>query len=266
MILAEPGRTQWDLKWRMFKIPLRVHPAFWLVALIFSYEEGRHFSFVVISMACMFVSIVVHEYGHAFSGRYYGDNQNHTVLYWAGGLCVPGRGVPERWPRIAQLLWGPGAGFILGGIAAALYFTLDLHDEYKYEHYIKFTLYYLIWINGVWGLMNLFPVFPLDGGQICREIIRWKSSRHGDVLALTISIYTAIALIAGWIGYLIYLSGHGYKFDGRQLWPIFLFGSLAYSSYRARQQAIMYGDMDGYPTERREAWEQDPDWWKRGGR
>ncbi len=265
MIIAEPGRTQWDLKWSMFKIPLRVHPGFWLVALAFSYQKDIHFAFVMISIACMFVSVVVHEYGHAFCGRYYGDTRNYTILYYAGGLCVSDRGVPERWPRIFQLLWGPGAGFILGGIVigVAYWKQWDLFHPYDYYTWAASSL---MWFNLVWGVMNLFPVFPLDGGQICREIIRWKAPRHGDVLALTISIYTAIGLCFAWIGYQIYRTSRGHTFDGRDLWPIFLFGSLAYSSYRARQQAIMYGDMEGYPSERREAWEQDPDWWKRGGR
>lgn len=266
MILAEPGRTQWDLKWSMFGIPVRVHPLFWLIALLFSYDAKARPALVAINVVCIFISILIHELGHAFCGRYYGDDQNHTVLYWAGGLCISGKGVPERWPRINQLLWGPGAGFILGGIAAAVRYLAPLDLTQVRDLYLASAADSLLLINLVWGVINLFPVFPMDGGQICREIIRWKTPHHGDVLALTISIYTAILLIAFYIGWLIYRSGRGYTFDGRDLWPIFLFASLAYSSFRARQQVIMYGEMDGYPSERREPWEQDPDWWKRGGR
>ena len=266
MIIPEPNRTPWDLKWRMFNVPVRVHPGFWFVALCFSYDSHRPFALVVITIACMFVSILVHEFGHALCGRHYGDNQNRTVLYTMGGLCVSGRGVPERWPRINQLLWGPGAGFILGAVPTALYIAW-YYDYIQINNvYVVWMLSQMMWINLVWGIVNLFPVFPLDGGQICREIIRWKASNHGDLLSLTISIYTAIGMAVAWLAYLVYLNSRGYQFDLRELWPVLLFGSLAYSSFRARQQVLMYGEMEGYPSERREAWERDPDWWKHGGR
>jgi stage IV sporulation protein FB len=278
MIIPEPNRTPWDLKWRMFNIPVRVHPAFWFVTLCFSYispEEQRSiarnlsvipFSLVLITMACMFVSVLVHEFGHALCGRYYGD-KNHTVLYMMGGLCVSERGaVPERWPRINQLLWGPGAGFILAVAPTAAYFALRYGYVQIENMYVVWLILQLMWINLVWGLMNLLPVYPLDGGQICREIIRWKASNHGDLLSLTISFYTAIGVSIAFVGYLIYRSSQGYSFDVRQLWPILLFLSLAYTSFRARQQVMMYGEMESYPSERREAWERDPDWWKHGGR
>ena len=28
----------------------------------------------------------------------------------------------------------------------------------------------MLWVNIYWGLVNLLPVYPLDGGQIAREL------------------------------------------------------------------------------------------------
>jgi len=76
MILAEPGKTQFDLKWSMLGVPVRVHPLFWLITLFLSYHERMPFTLVLISIAAIFFSILVHEFGHALSGRYYGDRSN----------------------------------------------------------------------------------------------------------------------------------------------------------------------------------------------
>jgi Zn-dependent protease len=263
MMLQEPKSTQWDLKWTMLNVPVRVHPGFWFIALIFSFSQYLRFETVLLGVVVMFVSIMVHEFGHALCGRHYGDDENHVVLFHYAGLCVHGRGVPPRWPRIAQLLWGPLAGFILGILAR---FGLMLAGYQNVANpYVLYILDRLVWINLIWSAMNLAPLFPLDGGQIMREIVHWKAPQRGDRFALTISFYTGIIMVVGWLGYVAYLVSTTHEFDFRDLWPAFLFGSLTFESYRYRQHIMEYGEMGGL-EERREAWERDPDWWKHGGR
>ena len=266
MMLAEPKRTTWDLNWRMFRIPCRVSPWFWLVSFLFCYNFGKTpMAMVCIGIACMFVSIVVHEYGHAFAGRYYGDDENYTILYWMGGLCVGGKGTPPRMPRIIELLWGPGAEAILGAIAWGVIIAAR-HGAIHIENvYVWFALSNLMYISLIWAAFNLVPVFPLDGGQIMLEIVRWKAPGRGELFAFTISMCTAIVLTVATIGYAIYRSAH-HDYDPLDLLPAFIFGPLAFQSYQHRRHIALYGEMEGYAPERREAWEQDPDWWKRGGR
>src|SRR5208283_5752371 len=103
MIKLEPDPTLWDVKWRMLGVPVRVHPLFWLMALILSYTSGMRFGFVLVSMACILVSILVHEFGHAMCQRHYGDRGNYVVLYVFGGLAI-GRQQAGVWPRLAVLL------------------------------------------------------------------------------------------------------------------------------------------------------------------
>ena len=271
MILAEPGATRWDLKWSMFGIPCRVHPLFWLTTLFLSYNydptnpsKSIPFGFMAVTVACIFVSILVHEYGHAFAGRYYGDKGNYTVLTAMGGLCVPSIAT-ERMPRIIELLWGPGAGFILAAVATSLYFLTHYGIVQIGNDYVWVAIVTLMYINILWGVLNLFPVFPLDGGQILVELVRWKAPHRGDAFSFTISMYAAIALAVLAFLLAVYRSIRGDQ-DFRSMMPVVLFGILAYQSYQARQHIIMYGGMEGMAPERREAWEQDPDWWKRGGR
>lgn len=263
-IMLEPGRTAWDLKWKMLGVPVRVHPLFWLISLALSYNQEIRFPAVLLVMACMFVSIMVHEFGHALSHRHYGSRDMYVVLYHMGGLCISS-GTPRHWPRIMSLLWGPGAGFLLGipaYIAGAIVFgpkfpiaSVSIQNDTQY--YLIYMFDALVWINLVWGCVNLLPVFPLDGGQICREWIHWKRPSRGDRYAFTISFYMAIVVAVVSLVLFLYSGSR----DGRNLLPTFFFGSLAYSSYSLRRQLAMFGDMEDEGP--RQPWEQDADWWKK---
>ena len=117
MLLGEPAPTQADLHFRLFGFPVRVHPFFWVVSLLLG-MGGRDRpirSNVLIWVAVVFVSILVHELGHAFMQRYYGGHPWIT-LYGFGGLAScndcdrsprsqithsrwPGRWPGSCWPR-----------------------------------------------------------------------------------------------------------------------------------------------------------------------
>ena len=58
------------------------------------------------------------------------------------------------------------------------------------------TVRFLEWINLVWGFMNLLPIWPLDGGQIARELLKWLLPESGIRVSLVISILTAGLLAA----------------------------------------------------------------------
>src|SRR5437763_15143191 len=124
MFLLEPGHTPYDLSWRMFGIPVRVHPMFWLVGALMGFDlllpdarEGNGVVRFLLWIACFFVSILVHELGHIVMGRVCGS-EGHIVLYAFGGVAVQHRAIPLRWQRIAVSFAGPLAGFLLFGFVA----------------------------------------------------------------------------------------------------------------------------------------------------
>jgi membrane-associated protease RseP (regulator of RpoE activity) len=53
-------------------------------------------------------------------------------------------------------------------------------------------------VSVFWGAINLLPIYPLDGGQIAREVIMRLNQREGLQLSLVISLVTAgtMALVA----------------------------------------------------------------------
>ena len=74
MLLGEPPQTQYDLRFHVFGIPVRVHPWFWAIVVILGISGGGKTPPIdlLIWVGCVFVSILVHELGHAFTALAYG--------------------------------------------------------------------------------------------------------------------------------------------------------------------------------------------------
>jgi stage IV sporulation protein FB len=85
----------------------------------------------------------------------------------------------------------------------------------------------LLWVNIFWGLINLLPVFPLDGGNVARNILVQLDPMNGVRKSLWVSVITGglIALLA-----LVLL---------RSIYMAFLFGLLAFQSYQSLQSRTM---------------------------
>ncbi len=197
MFIGPEQRTQFDLNWRMFGIHVRVHPLFWLMALIlgWSFSEIYGVTVLLLWVACVFVSVLVHELGHVLMGRVFGS-RGHILLYGMGGLAIGSTELPRRWQRIAVLFAGPGAGFLLLGLVYLLDWYLEPEQqEPPTRIYVVLAFYMLLIINLWWGIMNLLPIYPLDGGQISMELFTAATPRKGAQMALGLSFALA-ALIA----------------------------------------------------------------------
>jgi stage IV sporulation protein FB len=195
--------TPLDLRWRMFGIPVRVQPFFWLVAILMG--PGRPADGVIWVLA-VFVSILIHEFGHALMAKRFGWDP-WIVLYGFGGLCFFQPPRDAVWRRIAVALCGPLAGFILAGVVWAIMLANNdpsqfgwrdvllgpRQAEWPENEQLHLLVVYLNYINVWWGLVNLLPVYPLDGGQISRVFLTWLNPRQGPRW----SAYLSIAVAAG---------------------------------------------------------------------
>lgn len=235
LTLGEPPATQADLHFRILGIPVRVHPLFWVVALLLGLSLGDPV-LVLIWVGVVFVSVLVHELGHATVQRYFGGRPWIT-LYSFGGLASCND--CDRSPR-AQLLIsiaGPLAGFLFAGLVVGFLmatgrfrgFELDwipLRWE-PFPPLVQVAVVALLFVNIFWGLMNLLPIYPLDGGQIARELFTLGNPRRGIIQSLGLSTATA-AIVA------VFSLSQG------EIYLCLLFGFLAYGSYQALQQYRNY--------------------------
>jgi Zn-dependent protease len=258
VIHAEPNRTAYDLNFRLFSVPVRVHPLFWLIAGALGYQRidrGRY-DLLLVWIACVFVSILVHEFGHILAGRLFGQ-RGYVVLHSFGGLAIGSSDLPRRGQRIFVSFAGPLAGFILLGLVQAFKFALGGEASSRIAREALDDLYQ---INLYWGLLNLLPIWPLDGGHISAEIFTAFSPRNGLRMALQLSIAVA-ALLA--INAVLVELGYSsfYLFGGGWFMALF-FVYFAGSNYQALQQLPRGRNWEDERWERA-PWERDPDEWKR---
>jgi stage IV sporulation protein FB len=265
LFLLEPAQTPYDLRWRMFGIPVRVHPLFWLITAILGWSWQRlGLEYVVFWVVCAFLSILLHELGHVWMGQLFGCH-GHIVLYGMGGLAIGSKDFANRWKRIAVSFAGPLIQFIPLGLAwyvSLNFVTLFSGDFIRSNSGEKlwYILQMLILINLFWPLLNLLPIYPLDGGQIGRELFNWFMRGHGVRASLGLSIVVS-GLLA--INALAASSGRPLIpwLPGGGLYTVFLFGMLALQNYQELQQVKSFTRTWDY--ERRDSWERDPDHWKK---
>ncbi|MEX2121996.1 MAG: site-2 protease family protein [Pirellulales bacterium] len=259
MISAEPPRTAYDLNFQVVGFPVRVHPFFWLVAILLSARRETEPWEVLLWICVVFVSILIHELGHALAFRYFGRDC-HIVLYHFGGLAVPderfGGFEPYRTqddsdsaPQIIISLAGPAAGFLFAALIAAAVYLSGYHFKYvsMFGSWLGFEigssgpvippkldlcLIMLFHVNITWGLVNLLPVFPLDGGRVSQTLFEKYRPHDGLRQSLVLSIAAAIFVAA--VGLLKY----------NEIYIAVMFGVLAYINYRLLQQVSGggYGD------------------------
>lgn len=248
MFWGEPPRTAWDLNFSLLGIPVRVHPMFWVITILLGTRAPDLVSLLAWT-AAVFVSILVHEMGHALAMRAYGFYP-WVVLHGMGGLASYQQAGTYRalghstLGQVTITAAGPGAEFLLAVVVGAL-LTLTGH-----EVSIAWVLGFLPWpsttdvvgspaftafvddllfISVFWAAINLLPVYPLDGGQIAREVLVRTHPRDGVRLSLMLSIVTAIAMAV---------------FAATQwesLYATLLFAYLAYASYAALQAYLGRG-------------------------
>lgn len=244
MLLTQtPPPTQYDLRFSIAGIPVRVHPLFWLIALLLG-SSGALVE-IPIWILVVFVSILVHELGHALAFRRYGI-QSHIVLHAMGGLTIPestpwGTGwasvSPSPKQEIAISLAGPFAGFLFavfvmliivftgGSLLTSRLFgflPLPLTAIMPFGGTIlSVFVTMLLWVNVFWGIFNLLPVFPLDGGQVTRNILVQYDPWDGARKSLWVSVIAGGVIAV--VGLLLMKS----------VYIALLFGLLAFQSYQS---------------------------------
>jgi Zn-dependent protease len=244
-LFQAPPPTRFDLRFSIAGIPVRVHPLFWLIALLFGSSAGspaRLLGWVI----AIFVSITIHELGHALALRRFGQ-ESQIILHGMGGLTVPesiswgGRYasvVVSPNQQIFISLAGPFSGFIFAALLLALSIPLGgvIIPNFIFGFvpfpYVLFpegweilTSFFmsLLWVNIFWGLINLMPVHPLDGGSVVRYILIQTDPLNGLRTSLWVSVIAGAAVAAA--GLLLLQSTY----------MAILFGLLAFQSFQALQ-------------------------------
>src|SRR5207237_6639106 len=117
-------------------------------------------------------------------------------------------------------------------------------------------------LNIFWGLVNLLPIWPLDGGQICRELCQKYRGRNGVRISLQISVLTAGAFAV--LALIEYANGKPLVpmlSFGQSLFSAIFFAIFAFTSWQLLQFVRRVGpDWDEEEERPRAPWQRDADW------
>ncbi len=246
LLFQPPPPTRYDLRFKLAGIPVRVHPLFWLIAVLLGSSSGGLLQ-LLIWVLVVFVSILMHEFGHALAMRHYGQS-SQVILHMMGGLTVPEQvSWGGGWANVALSpsqeifisLAGPASGFLLAGlviatvvvsggsiIMTALLGFIPLPSAVLLPFggsVLNAFVITLLWVNIFWGFINLMPVYPLDGGNVTRYILLKADPLDGVRKSLWVSVVAGILVAA--IGFFLLGS----------IYMAVLFGFLAFQSYQSLQ-------------------------------
>jgi Zn-dependent protease len=181
-------------RFRVAGIPVSVHLLFLLTAFATGSTRLERPAALLTWMAVVFVSVLLHELGHALAYRRLGCRPS-IELHGFGGTTT-GRGAErlshkqDAWVSFA----GPGTGFLLGGLVLAAQRLTPLGQV---DGLARTVVGDLLWVNIGWGLINLLPILPLDGGHIVSALVRSRSRDEtaGERRVHIISLVAAAVLL-----------------------------------------------------------------------
>jgi Zn-dependent protease len=173
-------------------IPVRVHLSFLIVSAFLGAGGRVTLAGLVQWVVVVFVGVLLHELGHALMGRSFGLAPQ-IDLEGMGGLTSWGRSGRRvgTLRSVAISVAGPFTGIAIGGAA---YFYQRLHGD-ALDVRLDALLSDVVWVNLGWGVLNLLPILPLDGGNVLRAIAQHlMSDDRGERAARYTSIAVAVAI------------------------------------------------------------------------
>lgn len=182
-------------------IPVIVRPSFWLVALLLGWGVASR-TLLIAWVIVVFVSVLAHELGHAFTARRFGARVSIT-LTTLGGFTrweKPGDGMtPGRRALVAAA--GSAVGIVLGLAVLGIFMATR-----PWGTTAASVVLMIAWVNVGWGVLNWLPIRPLDGGHLVLAILDMVAPRRTETIASAIFLVSGLAALVAAIYYQFYFA------------------------------------------------------------
>lgn len=186
------------IEFKLFGIPVRVEPLFWLTIAILggglSAKSSEGLLLVALFVLAAFVSVLIHEMGHAMMIRKFGLPTEITLTTLGGYATYPA-GVLSRKKSFLVTAAGPAIQIAFGIGVFFLARNISLEST-QLDSFVT----YLVWVSIIWAVFNCLPIYPLDGGQMLAAVLgpRRAKGLHitGMICAALVGLY---ALTSGFM-------------------------------------------------------------------
>jgi Zn-dependent protease len=193
----------------MIGAEVRIRPLFWASCLLLGViyycdPEIGGMAMFWFWIAAVLVTLLAHETSHILAARLFGTRVR-VVLSGLGGQ-VYGLEERKRWQRVLILLAGS-----LGNVLLYSILWLIADPEWNplpvdrlgpdWIQFIANAAHIALLINAFWVLLNVLPLWPLDGGRVAVEIGEGLLGRRGQIVALVTSLIVCLLLsltVVGW--------------------------------------------------------------------
>jgi Zn-dependent protease len=219
--LGSIGKTSIDVDFSFFILLF--------VFVAYGYDPQQPIQYALIWIPVVFISVLFHELAHAAMIALLGFGASHIVLGGMGGVTMNSRKA-RPWQDLLISVAGPFTNFVMMFIC---YLLLSRVALVRQDRMLVVLVPLLISANAWWGIFNLVPVPPLDGGHATREFFRiFLSERNAFVIAIWIAMVVGtgvvlfalkfraffVALYLGWFVYVAwqqwqYFRQHGVPGD-----------------------------------------------------
>ncbi|TDE42688.1 site-2 protease family protein [Flavobacterium rhamnosiphilum] len=169
-------------------IAIFIHWTFTLLILFIifvNYKSGQNATQIIWSVVfilTIFITILLHELGHALAAKNYNIKTKDITLLPIGGLARLER-IPEKpLEELIVAFAGPLVNIILAFITGIFITIPDTSEQLMAElsngvNANNFFLNFFL-VNFWLAIFNLIPAFPMDGGRILRALLSFKLQRH----------------------------------------------------------------------------------------
>jgi putative peptide zinc metalloprotease protein len=129
--------------------------------------------------------LVFHEYGHVRAMKKFGiPTKGFYLIPFMGGVAV-GDKARTQWEELYISMMGP----VFGLAMTAVFYVIFLVTGSHFCGLITAT-------SALLNLVNLFPVYPLDGGHVVKAMVLSRRNHLALILLFTVS---AICLYVAWV-------------------------------------------------------------------
>jgi len=173
---------------RITGIGIFIHWTFSLLILFVvyvNYKAGQNTAQIlwsVLFVLCIFLTVFLHELGHALTAKKFGIKTKDITLLPIGGLARLER-LPEKPSEELMVAFaGPLVNIILSVITKFFITIPDTSEEMVAQlangvNASNFFLNFYL-VNIVLAFFNLIPAFPMDGGRVLRALLSYKLERY----------------------------------------------------------------------------------------